>query len=93
MDVLMLNGWTPILLFGILFAFMMFFIARKVSKKVLLLTSAIMSLICFGLILFSIFVVGGWEGMGLGFFAITIFIGVWIGTVFGLILRNSKSGL
>ena len=89
----MLDGWTPILLCGILFAFLMFFIARKISKNVLLLTSAIMSLLCLGLILFSIFVVGGWEGMGLGFFAITIFTGVWIGTVFGLIFRNSKSGI
>nr|WP_239534709.1 YesK-like family protein [Solibacillus kalamii] len=88
----MLDGWTPILLCGILFVFMMFFIARKVSRNVLLLTSAILSLICFGLLLFSIIVVGGWEGMGLGFFAITIFIGVWLGTVFGLVFRNSNSG-
>lgn len=46
-----------------------------------------MSLLCIGLILFSIFVVGGWEGMGLGFFAFTIFIGVWIGTIFGIIYQ------
>ncbi|MER2031058.1 MAG: YesK family protein [Solibacillus sp.] len=90
MDVLMLNGWTPLLLLGILFAFIMFFIARKVSKNVLFLNSAIMSLICFGLVLFSIFVVGGWEGMGLGFFAFSIFIGVWIGTIFGIIYQNTK---
>lgn len=64
----MLDGWTPLLLLGLFFAFMMFFIARKVSKNVLLLTSAIMSLLCIGLILFSIFVVGGWEGMGLCFY-------------------------
>lgn len=86
----MLDGWTPLILLGILFAFMMFFIARKVSKNVLLLTSAIMSLLCLGLVLFSIFVVGGWEGMGLGFFAFTIFIGVWIGTIFGIIYQNTK---
>ncbi|MFL0584006.1 YesK family protein [Solibacillus silvestris] len=36
--------------------------------------------------------VGGWEGLALGFFAITIFIGVWIGTVFELVFRNSNSG-
>lgn len=86
----MLDGWTPLILLGILFAFMMFFIARKVSKKVLLLTSAVMTLLCFGLILFSILVVGGWEGMGLGFFAFTIFVGVWIGTLFGIIFKNTK---
>ncbi|AMO85822.1 hypothetical protein B857_00690 [Solibacillus isronensis B3W22] len=90
MDALMLDGWTPLLLLGLFFAFMMFYIARKVSKNVLLLTSAIMSLLCIGLILFSIFVVGGWEGMGLGFFAFTIFIGVWIGTIFGIIYQNTK---
>lgn len=86
----MLDGWTPLILLGILFAFMMFFIARKVSKNVLLLTSAVMTLLCFGLILFSILVVGGWEGMGLGFFAFTIFVGVWIGTLFGIIFKNTK---
>lgn len=86
----MLDGWTPLILLGILFAFMMFFIARKVSKKVLLLTSAVMTLLCLGLILFSILVVGGWEGMGLGFFAFTIFVGVWIGTLFGIIFKNTK---
>ncbi|MEK5185333.1 YesK family protein [Solibacillus sp. FSL W7-1324] len=90
MDALMLDGWTPLILLGILFAFMMFFIARKVSKKVLLLTSAVMTLLCLGLILFSILVVGGWEGMGLGFFAFTIFVGVWIGTLFGIIFKNTK---
>ena len=90
MDALMLDGWTPLILLGILFAFMMFFIARKVSKNVLLLTSAVMTLLCFGLILFSILVVGGWEGMGLGFFAFTIFVGVWIGTLFGIIFKNTK---
>lgn len=33
MDALMLEGWTPILLCGIVFAIGMYITSRKVSKK------------------------------------------------------------
>lgn len=87
MDALMLEGWTPILLCGIVFAIGMFITARKVSRKVLLLTLIILSLICIGVIIFSLYVVGGWDGIGLLFLTITIFIGVWIGTFIGAISK------
>ncbi len=88
MDVLMLEGWTPILLCGIVFAIGMFITSRKVSRKSLLSTSTVLSLICIGVIIYSIIGVGGWEGMGLGLFMISILVGIWIGTVIGAIFRS-----
>lgn len=84
MDAFMLEGWTPILLLGAIFIVGIYFISRKVSRKALYTVSLILSFICFGLVIYSIFVVGGWEGMGLGFFTISILLGTWIGTIIGI---------
>lgn len=35
MDALMLDGWTPILLIGIVVAIIIFFISRKIPRKAL----------------------------------------------------------
>ena len=85
MDALMLDGWTPVLLTGIVIAIIIFFISRKISKKALFLTSIALSLICVGIVIYSIEGVGGWEGMGLGIFTLSGFIGIWIGTIIGII--------
>ena len=85
MDALMLDGWTPVLLTGIIIAIIIFFISRKISKKALFLTSIALSLICVGIVIYSIDGVGGWEGMGLGIFTLSGFIGIWIGTIIGII--------
>lgn len=90
MDALMLEGWTPILLFGIVFAIVMFIISRKISRKALFSNSAVLSLICLAVIIFSVIGVGGWEGMGLGVVTITIFLGIWIGTIIGALIRSSN---
>ena len=87
MDALMLEGWTPILLCGILFAVGMFITSRKVSRKVLLSIATVLSLICIGLIIFSRIAVGSWDGIGLAFLTITIFVGVWVGTFIGVVSR------
>ncbi|MEK3953342.1 YesK family protein [Psychrobacillus sp. FSL K6-1464] len=90
MDALMLEGWTLILLCGIVFAIVMFITSRKVSRKSLISTSTVLSLICIGVIIYSVIGVGGWDGMGLGLFMITILAGIWIGTVIGAISRSSN---
>lgn len=90
MDALMLEGWTPILLSGIVFAIGMFITSRKVSSKSLFSTSTVLSLICIGVIIYSVTAVGGWEGMGLGLFTITILVGIWIGTVIGAASKSSN---
>ncbi|MEK5185383.1 YesK family protein [Solibacillus sp. FSL W7-1324] len=88
MDALMLEGWTPILLCGIVFAIGMYITSRKVSKKVVLLTATVLSLISVGLIIFSKDVVGGWDGIFLAYFTITCFAGVWIGTFVGTLSKR-----
>lgn len=84
MDAFMLEGWTPILLMGAIFIVGMYFISRKVSQKSFYTVSLVLSFICFGLIVYSIFVVGGWEGMGLGLFTISVLLETWIGTIIGI---------
>ena len=84
----MLDGWTPILLFGIAITVLLFFISRQISGKALFLMSIVLSLVCVGIVFYSIEVVGGWEGMGLGVFTISSFLGIWIGTIIGLIFKK-----
>lgn len=90
MDILMLEGWTPILLFGIGFAVVFFMLSRKVSRKSLFLTATISSLICIGIVIYSMIGIGGWDGVGLLFVILIVFLGIWIGTIIGTILRNSN---
>ena len=89
MNALMLDGWTPILLCGIVFAIGMFITSRKVSRKSLFFTTTVLSVICIGVIIFSLIAVGGWEGMGLGLFTISILVGTLVGTIIGAITRSS----
>lgn len=88
MNVFMLEGWTPILLLGAIFIVGIYFISRKVSLKSLYTVSLVLSLICFSLVIYSILVVGGWDGMGLGFVAISVLLGTWIGTIIGIFGKN-----
>lgn len=88
MDVLMLEGWTPILLIGIVVAAIIFLASRKIARKTLLLISSLLSLVCIGIVMYSIVVIGGWDGMGIGFVTITAFLGVWIGTAAGVFFKK-----
>jgi len=87
MDALMLEGWTPILLCGIIFAIGMYITSRKISRNSLFATTSVLSLICIGVIIYSVIGVGGWDGVGLVFLTITIFVGVWVGTFIGVVSR------
>lgn len=88
MDALMLEGWTPILLIGIVVAIVIFFISRKISKKPLFLISIVLSLVCVGIVFYSREVVGGWEGIGLAFVTFSGLIGIWVGTISGVSIKK-----
>lgn len=88
MNAFMLEGWTPILLSGILFMVIVFFISRKVSKRALYSLALVLSLLCIAVVILSITVFGGWEGMGIAFVAISILIGLWIGAIIGIANRK-----
>ncbi|MBD8032948.1 MULTISPECIES: YesK family protein [Solibacillus] len=84
MDILMLDGWTPLLLIGIVAAIGIFITSRKVSRKSIFSISTVISLICIVVFIYSIIGVGGWEGMGLGIISFIILAGIWIGTFIGV---------
>lgn len=88
MDSFMLEGWTPILLIGIGFVLAMFLVSQKVLKKTLLLISSVLSLVCLVVFIYSIVGIGGWEGMGVGIVTISVLLGIWIGTIVGVINKK-----
>ncbi len=88
MNSFMLEGWTPILLVVIAFAIVIFLVSLKVSRKTLFKVSGILSLICLVIVISSIVIIGGWEGMGLGITTVCIFLGTWIGTVSGIAFKK-----
>lgn len=90
MDFDMLEGWTPILLIGIVFALVIFLLSFKVSRKMLFKVSGVLSLLCFVTVIYSIVIIGGWEGMGIGAVTVCIFIGIWIGTVLGITFKKQR---
>lgn len=87
-DALMLDGWTPIILLGVIFIVGVYFISRKVSRKAFYTVSFVLSLIGIALLIFSIFAVGGWEGLGLGVFTLSALLGIWIGTLLGIFIKK-----
>jgi len=90
MDVFMLEGWTPIIIFGIIFAIIMVIISFKVSKSILFLITTIISLFCIAIFIYSFGEIGGWGGLILGFYSIGAFFGTWIGGIIGLIRKFIK---
>lgn len=90
MDAFMLDGWTPILLVGIAFAIVIFLVSLKVSRKTLFKISNVLSLICIVAVIYSIVIIGGWTGMGVGAITVCIFIGIWIGTILGITFKKQR---
>ena len=90
MDALMLEGWTSLLLMGIVAAISMFFISKKVSKKALFISTAILTLIGIGISIYSTEVADSWAGFGLFYLTIIIILGVWIGTIIGAMSKQKN---
>lgn len=84
----MLEGWTPILLVSVVVAIIIFFMSRKVTKKILLLISIVLSLICVGILIYSIEVVGGWAGIGIGVVTLSCLFGIGLGTISGAFIKS-----
>lgn len=90
MDTLMLEGWTPLLLMGIIAAIIMFFTSKKVSKRALFIIAAILTLIGIGITIYSTEAVEGWAGFGMFYLTIIIVLGIWIGTIIGAISKQKN---
>lgn len=86
MDALMLEGWTPILLIGLGFAVLFIIFSRSISRKSLYSVAVISGLICIAVVIYSLIGIGGWDGVGVLFLTVTVFFGIWIGTIVGDVL-------
>lgn len=86
MDALMLEGWTPILLIGLGFAVLFIIFSRSISRKSLYSVAVISGLICIAVVIYSLIGIGGWYGVGVLFLTVTVFFGIWIGTIVGDVL-------
>ncbi|MBN8192972.1 sodium:dicarboxylate symporter [Bacillus sp. NTK074B] len=87
---LMLEGWLPIIVLFILAACLVVVLARYTRNLIVFSLSAVLGIICLGTILFSIFMVGGWDGMAIGFYAIAAFLGLSIGTAMSPFIKKKS---
>lgn len=71
MNILMLEGWFPILFIGIISAIGILIMSFKVSRTVLFITSSILSLICISLFFYSLTNIKRWECLAVGFITIS----------------------
>lgn len=83
MDAWMLEGWTPFLLISLGTIVVVFLLSRKLARRTLYSISLGIGLLCIGAFFFSMLVIGGWDGMGIGIISICILIGTLIGTLMG----------
>ncbi|MGG4169400.1 YesK family protein [Rossellomorea vietnamensis] len=89
---LMLEGWLPIIVLFFISACMIVVLARYTRNHIVFSLSALLGCVCLGTILFSIFKVGGWDGMAIGFYAIAAFLGLSIGTAISPFIKK-KTGV
>lgn len=87
---LMLEGWLPIIVLFILSACLIVVMARYTRHHIVFSLSALLGFVCLGTILYSIFMVGGWDGMAIGFYAIAAFLGLAIGTAISPFVKKKK---
>ncbi|WP_040285053.1 YesK family protein [Sporosarcina koreensis] len=85
MEALMLNGWTPILLAGIVAMGLVITLSRKLSRPLffkIVLGIAVLSVAAFFI---SMIVIGGWEGMGYSFLSGAVLLGTLVGMAVGAV--------
>ncbi|MEI2664197.1 YesK family protein [Rossellomorea sp. LJF3] len=87
---LMLEGWLPIIMLFVISACLIVLIARYTRNHIVFSLSALLGLVCLSTILYSIFMVGGWDGMAIGFYAIAAFLGLAIGTAISPFVKKKE---
>lgn len=84
----MSEGWLPILFIGIISAIGILIMSFKVTRTVLFIISSILSLICISLFFYSLTDIKSWKGFAVGFITISSLIGIWIGTIIGMLIKK-----
>ncbi len=90
MHVLYLEGWLPIILVCIVVAIAICLMAKFIKRTILYIISTILSVIFIGLFIYSIFGVGRWDGMAIGFYSASALIGTAIGTGISPFIKSNK---
>ncbi|WP_054711853.1 YesK family protein [Bacillus sp. JCM 19041] len=90
-NVLMLEGWTPMLLIGLASGLILFFISKKISKKAITVTVISLTLAYIATVAYSYIVVRGWEGIGLFALSTIIIFFVWVGSLLGFVTKTKAS--
>ncbi|MEN1968373.1 YesK family protein [Lentibacillus sp. N15] len=80
--------WLPLILAGIIAAAVIVVLARFIHKAVLYAITTFASLLCIAAVFISVSLVGGWEGMGIGLFAVAVYLGLIVGTVGSMFVRK-----
>lgn len=88
MDGLLLNDWLPIILTSIIVAVIIVILALFITKTVLYTITTIFSLLCIILIVYGVVGLGGWEGMGLGIFSVSAFLGLTVGVLISPFIKK-----
>ncbi|SHH42145.1 YesK family protein [Virgibacillus chiguensis] len=85
-----LEAWWPITLAGIITATIIIVLARYIRRTVLFLLTTLISFVSFLMLLFSIFTVGRWEGLGIGMFSISILVGANVGAICSFFVKQKQ---
>lgn len=88
MDMLLLEGWLPFIIAGLIAFTAVIILAKYSSEKTFYMTTLGLMLLSLLMLGYSLFIVGRWTGMGMGFFSVTIFIGLTAGLVTGIFIKK-----
>ncbi|WJY27313.1 YesK family protein [Sporosarcina trichiuri] len=91
MEALMLAGWTPILLAGIVAMGLVIALSRKLSRPLFFKITLGIAVLCVSAFFISMIVIGGWEGMGYSFLAGAALLGTIVGMAVGAASDRSGS--
>ncbi|CDQ38119.1 MULTISPECIES: hypothetical protein [Virgibacillus] len=86
---ILLEGWTPFILTGLITASVIIILARLINRVTLYIITTLLSLAGFIIFIISIFAIGEWTGMGIGLFSIFTLIGVNLGLVFSFFIKKN----
>lgn len=82
------NGAIAYLVFPFLVAICIFGVSRLISRKALLISATILSVVCGLVLMVSIEVVRGWEIVTILVVTVGVIIGTVLGTIVGLLVKK-----
>ncbi|GAA0447036.1 MAG: hypothetical protein ACQEWU_16700 [Bacillota bacterium] len=84
---ILLEGWLPFILTGLITASIIILLARYMNRVGLYIITTLLNFASFALFIISIFAIGPWTGMGIGLFSISFLIGVNMGIVISFFIK------